>query len=107
VHLIQVLLPARVSQHDQAEPDPVAKTRGELIETFGGLTAYLRTPALGVWTAPDGGHAQDEVVMVEVVAEHFDRAWWQEYSRRLARRFAQETIHVRAIQVELLDRDSV
>jgi hypothetical protein len=45
-------------------------------------------------------------VMVEVVAERFDRAWWGEYTQRLARRFAQEAIHVRAIQVDLLDRDS-
>ena len=44
--------------------------------------------------------------MVEVVAERFDRGWWREYTQRLARRFAQEAIHVRALQVDVLDPDS-
>jgi hypothetical protein len=41
-----------------------------------------------------------------VVAPRFDRAWWREYTGRLARRFAQEAIHVRALQVEVLDPDA-
>jgi hypothetical protein len=106
VHLIQLLLPASVTPGEAGASDPVSQTRRELIEAFGGLTAYLRTPALGVWTSPEGGRAHDEVVMVEVVAERFDRAWWREYSGRLAERFGQEAIHVRALQVDLLDRDS-
>jgi hypothetical protein len=106
VYLIQLLLPAFLRQGDDAASDPVAQTRRELIETFGGLTAYLRTPAQGVWTSPDGDRAQDDVVMVEVVAERFDRTWWREYTQRLARRFAQEAIHVRALQVDVLDADS-
>lgn len=106
VYLIQLLLPALVSQGDEPASGPVSQTRHELTETFGGLTAYLRAPAVGVWTSPEGGRAQDEVVMVEVVAERFDRAWWRDYTQRLARRFAQEAIHVRALQVDVLDRDS-
>ena len=35
----------------------------------------------------------------EVVAEKIDRGWWREYTQRLARRFEQEAIHVRALQV--------
>jgi hypothetical protein len=106
VYLIQLLLPASVTPGGAAPSDPVTQTRRELTETFGGLTAYLRTPALGVWTSPEGGRAQDDVVMVEVVAERFDRGWWREYSGRLAQRFGQDTIHVRALQIDLLDRDS-
>jgi hypothetical protein len=106
VYLIQLLLPAIVGPGDAAASDPVTETRRELTEAFGGLTAYLRTPAVGVWTSPEGGRAQDEVVMVEVVAERFDRAWWRDYTQRLARRFAQDAIHLRALQVEMLDRDS-
>jgi hypothetical protein len=106
VYLIQLLLPAAVTPVGAAASDPVSQTRRELTDAFGGLTAYLRTPAVGVWTSPEGGRAQDDVVMVEVVAERFDRGWWREYSGRLARRFGQEAIHVRALQVDLLDRDS-
>jgi len=106
VYLIQLLLPAVVAQPDDSSSDPVARTRRELVEAFGGLTAYLRTPAQGVWTSPDGGRAHDDVVMVEVVAEKIDRGWWREYTQRLARRFEQEAIHVRALQVDVLDPDS-
>ena len=41
--------------------------------------------------------------MVEVVTDTFDRAWWRAYSRTLAEGFGQDTIHVRAMPVEMLD----
>ena len=99
--LIQLLLPANVaaSANDLA---PLADTRRELAERFNGLTAYLRSPAKGLWTAPDGHTEQDDVVMVEVVTDTFDRAWWRTYAATLAERFRQESIHLRAMPVELL-----
>lgn len=103
--LIQLLLPITgSSQHNRMAA--VAQTRSELVERFNGVTAYLRSPAKGLWTAPDGRTEADDVVMVEVVTETFDRAWWRTYSATLAGRFEQETIHVRAIQVEMPDPDA-
>ncbi len=40
---------------------------------------------------------RDEVVMVEVVTEAFDREWWRAFAATFETRFAQESIHVRAI----------
>ena len=40
--------------------------------------------------------------MVEVVTNRFDREWWGAYSAVLAKRFAQDEMHVRALPVELL-----
>ena len=77
----------------------------ELAERFTGVTAYVRSPAKGLWTAPDGHTEQDDVVMIEVVTNMFDRAWWRTYSAKLAERFHQETIHVRAVPVEMLDEE--
>jgi hypothetical protein len=100
--LIQLLLP--VSGVATADgPVPLAETRRELAERFTGLTAYVRSPAKGLWTAPDGHTEQDEVVMFEVVTDTFDRAWWRTYAATLAERFCQEVIHVRAMPVEMLD----
>jgi hypothetical protein len=100
--LIQLLLPA--SGETRADGlAALAETRRELAERFDGLTAYLRSPAKGLWTAPDGHTEQDDVVMVEVVTETFDRAWWRTYADTLAERFRQESIHVRALPAELLD----
>ena len=100
--LIQLLLPATgaAGADDLA---PLAATRTEFAERFDGLTAYLRSPAKGLWTAPDGHTEQDDVVMVEVVTETFDREWWRAYAVTLAGRFHQESIHVRALPVELLE----
>jgi hypothetical protein len=81
----------------------LAETRRELVDRFKGVTAYVRSPAKGLWTTPDGHTEADDVVMVEVVTEAFDRAWWRTYSATLAERFAQDTIHVRALPVELPD----
>jgi hypothetical protein len=100
--LIQLLLPATGGSDDGGRA-PLAETRRELADRFTGVTAYLRSPAKGLWTAPDGHTEQDDVVMVEVVTDSFDRAWWRTYAATLARRFQQQAIHVRAVPVEMLD----
>jgi hypothetical protein len=97
VYLIQILLP-RPSGGDRSGSDSaLARTRVELVEAFDGVTAYLRSPAMGAWTAPDGRVERDNVVMVEVLTETFDRAWWRAYAQTLAQRFDQEEIHIRAL----------
>ena len=100
--LIQLLLPATGAAATNGVA-PLAETRRELTERFRGLTAYLRSPAKGLWTAPDGHTDHDDVVMVEVVTDTFDRAWWRTYAAKLAERFGQESIHLRAVPVDMLD----
>jgi hypothetical protein len=103
VVLIQLLLPiVRVAEPNQLHT-PLRQTREELAARFNGLTAYVRSPAKGVWTAPDGHTEQDDVVMMEIVTETFDRAWWRTYAATLAARFQQDTIHLRAVPIEMLD----
>jgi hypothetical protein len=100
--LIQLLLPTGGETRADGQA-PLAETRRELAARFHGLTAYLRSPAKGLWTAPDGHTEQDDVVMVEVVTHTFDRAWWHTYAATLAERFCQDTIHVRAVPIDMLD----
>ena len=100
--LIQVLLPTNGATSADGLA-PLAQTRAELAERFRGLTAYLRSPAKGLWTAHDGHTEQDDVVMVEVVTDSFDRGWWRTYAATLAKRFSQDSIHVRAVPVDMLD----
>lgn len=103
--LIQLLLPITLPGDGGADDANAAlsTTRRELAERFVGLTAYLRSPATGVWTAPDGHTERDNVVMVEVVTEKFDKVWWRSYAATLEERFRQDTIHVRALTVQMLD----
>jgi hypothetical protein len=107
VVLIQLLLPTTF-RHGTTSQDAtvaIAETRRELAATFNGLTAYVRSPAKGIWTAPDGQSEQDDVVMVEVVTDRFDREWWQAYSTLLSKRFVQDAMHIRALPIELLSED--
>jgi len=100
--LIQVLLPVVRETHN-LQTDSLSRTRTELVERFGGATAYVQSPALGEWTGSEGDREQDRVILVEIVAPEFDRSWWRGYARQLATRFHQETIHIRALPIELLD----
>jgi hypothetical protein len=62
--LIQLLLPIGAS--GDPAMTALAETRRELVDRFKGVTAYVRSPATGLWTAPDGHTEADDVVMVEV-----------------------------------------
>jgi hypothetical protein len=100
--LIQLLLPSVGSGNEPSTASAIADTRAELVERFGGVTAFLQSPARGAWTSPEGGVEHDEVVMVEVVAPDFDRTWWRAYADILERRFVQESILIRAIEISML-----
>lgn len=98
-----MLLPTRPAEGAAFSDHLLRRTREEIVKEFGGITAYTRSPASGAWTSPDGSVAQDHVVMIEVVADAFDERWWRGYADMLKQRFAQDSIHIRATAVEVLD----
>jgi hypothetical protein len=98
--LIQLLLPTRDNGRRLIDGALFAQVRDTLAHRFGGVTAYHRSPASGLWKRPDGGVDGDEVVMVEVEVEELDREWWARFREQLERDFNQETILARAIPIE-------
>lgn len=100
-HLVQILLPTHTRDGSPVAPEQFARVRVELTERFGGVTAYSRSPATGLWKK-DGDDAieRDQVFMVEVVVEAFDRDWWVGYREQLETRFGQEEVHARVLPVE-------
>jgi hypothetical protein len=102
VHLVQILLPLFDNDGIRLDTALFTDVRGELTDAFGGVTAYSRSPAKGLWKRDDGQIERDEVVMVEVAIESLDRAWWRDYRARLERRFRQDTILIRAFAIETL-----
>ncbi|MCU1386063.1 MAG: hypothetical protein JWL71_4760 [Acidobacteria bacterium] len=98
--LIQLLLPARDNHEQPIDGALFAQVRQTLADRFGGVTAYQRSPASGLWKRPDGGVDGDDVVMVEVEVEALDREWWGAFRRQLEHDFKQETILARAIPIE-------
>jgi len=100
--LVQLLLPTRDNDQQPIGEPLFARVRTTLADRFGGVTAYQRSPATGLWKRPDGGVDGDDVVMVEVEVEAIDRQWWGEFRRQLESDFKQETILARAIRLEAL-----
>ena len=83
-------------------PALFATVRAELTEAFGGVTAYQRAPATGLWEDGDEAVQRDDLVLFEVMVESLDRGWWRDYRRELERLFRQDEIVVRAQNYEAL-----
>ena len=68
-----------------------------LAETFGGVTAFSRSPGEGLWrSGSEGDTRRDDVVVFEVMVEELDAEWWKGYRRSLERSFHQDEIVIRA-----------
>jgi hypothetical protein len=102
MHLVQLLLPLFDNAGRNIPHAHFARVRDELTERFGGVTAYLRSPAEGAWRAAPGRVDRDEIVIFEVMVDHLDRAWWSAYRAELESRFAQVELVVRAWPCEQL-----
>ena len=96
MHLVQLLLP--LGQKHRA----YERVFRELTERYGGMTAYSRAPAEGLWKKRRGSTVRDDIVVVEVMVKRLERRWWSGYRRTLERRFRQEALVVRAQRVEPL-----
>jgi hypothetical protein len=102
MHLVQLLLPLYdpAGEHlDGALFDQVAR---ELTEHFGGVTAYARAPATGLWKEHPGKTTRDEIVVYEAMVGTLDPEWWAAYRRVLEKRFAQEEVVIRALAIQRL-----
>jgi hypothetical protein len=102
MHLVQLLLPLRDNDGNPFPREMLDDVRHQLTERFGGVTAHLRAPAAGAWKNDEGDVDRDDVVIVEVVADELDRAWWAGYREQLESRFRQDEILIRATAVERL-----
>ena len=101
-HVVEIFLPLKDREGRAQPPEAFTQTRDELVGRFGGLTAFTRSPAEGLWEPRPGEREKDEVVIFEVLADRIDRDRWAEYRRRLQERFGQDEILIRAHAVDKL-----
>ena len=101
MHLIQILLPLYDKEGVPFGPGHYRRVRDELSDRYGGLTAFSRAPAEGVWD-DDGERHRDDIVVYEVMAQELDADWWREYRTRLEAEFRQDSIVIRAQAITLL-----
>lgn len=100
--LIQILLPLYDNSGTHFHPRDFTRVRDELAERFGGVTAFLRSPAEGMWRETPSLTIRDEIVIYEVMTDSPDRDWWRSYREELATRFRQELLIVRVSEIQLL-----
>jgi len=101
MYLIEILLPLYDNVGKPFDRALFGKVRKALVERFGGLTAFTRNPAEGLWEN-DGEVARDDIVIFEVMADALEREWWRDYRGRLEAEFRQDRIVVRARPVEII-----
>ncbi|HSR63987.1 MAG TPA: hypothetical protein VLM17_00050 [Xanthomonadaceae bacterium] len=102
MHLVQLFLPLRDDAGRGFGRALFDEVRATLAERFGGSTAFVRSPAAGLWEGDDGTLEHDDVVLVEVLVDTLDHGWWRDYRHALERRFRQDAILVRALPAETL-----
>jgi hypothetical protein len=101
MHLIQILLPLYDNAGNPFGEGLYGKVRRELTERFGGLTAFTRAPAQGLWKDEDETK-RDDIVVFEVMTEELDAGWWRGYRASLEKAFRQDAIVIRAQTVMVL-----
>jgi hypothetical protein len=102
VYLVEFLLPVSDNHGTHFPKDEFDRVRRELTERFGGVTAFMRSPAMGLWEDDTGATRHDDLVTFEVMTETLDRDWWRGYREQLAQRFRQQEIVMRGSEFERL-----
>jgi hypothetical protein len=101
-HLVQLFLPMFFPDGRRVARAQFDAVRRDLTRSFGGLTAYTRAPAEGWWERGTARPVRDDIIVVEVMTDKLNRAWWDRYRRELERRFRQQALLIRVMDLTLL-----
>jgi hypothetical protein len=102
MYLFEIFLPLTLNDGTKQPVELFARVREELLKRFGGVTAFIRSPAKGVWQLEENERAEDEIVIYEVMSESVDQLWWQTYKREIEQRFQQQELLIRTSRVDLI-----
>ena len=101
MYLVQILLPVHDNDGRRFDEQTLADIHHDLVEKFGGLTAYSRAPARGTWAVADAS-TLDDIVVVEVMTPLLETSWWKDFRTRLEQTLRQHRIVVRAHRIEMI-----
>ncbi len=99
MHLLQIFLPVRNNNDKPFPKGHYTRIRKTLTKEFGGLTAYTRAPAEGLWKDKQDDARHDDMVIFEIMTEELDKPWWKQYKKELETTFAQDEIIIRVQKV--------
>ena len=99
MYLIQLLLPLQDNDRQKFPAEYFDTVRHDLTHRFGGVTAFVRSPAVGVWKESEEQLNREDVVMFEVMSSELDKEWWAEYRKTLQQKFRQEELLIWASSI--------
>lgn len=99
---MELFLPLRKPDGEAVDNDYLRALEHELTERFGGVTAYIRSPARGRWQDAGGETQSDDIVILEVMTAAVDDRWWRELRERLERDLEQDEVLIRAHAIRQL-----
>jgi hypothetical protein len=102
MRLLQIFLPVRDNKNKPFPKENYTRIRETLTKEFGGLTAYTRAPAEGLWKNEQNSAQRDDMVIFEVMVAQFDKRWWKKFKKQLEKTFAQDEIMIRVQKVKIL-----
>lgn len=97
MHLVEVFIPISPSA---AGFERLEQIKRALTARFGGVTAFTRAPAEGLWKTSSHSIEADQIVIVEVMVPDIDLGWWEGFKSKLERELGQKEILVRYSAVE-------
>ena len=102
-YLVEIFLPL-FDRNGKRFPKRLHRAvRVKLVEQFGGMTAHLRAPVVGLWKVSERCSTErDDLIIYEVITSRIDRAWWSDYRRQLERDFRQRELLIRAHAIRIL-----
>lgn len=101
MYLIELLLPLTDNEGRRFPATFYAAVNDHLVEKFGGVTAFTRTPASGS-NEINGQTEHDEIVIFEVMVQDLEADWWKAYRQELETLFQQRQLVLRSHEVRLL-----
>lgn len=102
MHVVEILLPLYDNSGVRISAAKFADLRQWMTERFGGITAFTRAPAQGLWKDDAAQMRSDDIVVFEVMTKRLDRVFWAKVRSRLETDLGQKEIVVRAYRASRL-----
>jgi len=98
MHVVEIFVPTTFGTGGQIPKALLELLKQELTDEFGGVTAYTRSPAEGLWKSGDNVE-RDVVLILEVMTGSIDKPWWKAFRQRTEAVLRQQEILIRASRV--------
>jgi hypothetical protein len=102
MYLIQILLPLYDNRGRRLPKKLFDDTSRSLAKFHGGVTAYTRSPAVGLWNSGGSKLKTDEIIVYEVVTPDLKEKLWKSRRKKWEAAFRQESILIRASRCQQL-----